>query len=48
VEPSVTPLEGAAVVMRETIYRYSNDAMGVDQVVNDYYDISFPTTGGGI
>jgi hypothetical protein len=47
VDDAVTPLEGAAVVMRETIYRYSKDAMGVDQVVNDYYDISFLTTGGG-
>ncbi len=44
---SVTPIVGTGVVMRQTLYRYSKPNGVVDQVVNDYYVVSFPTLGGG-
>jgi hypothetical protein len=41
-----TPIVGAAVGNRQTVFRYAKEG-GVDQIMNDYYVISFPTEGGG-
>ena len=40
------PLEGTAVVIRETHMRHTKKG-GVDQIIIDHYDISFPTEEGG-
>ena len=47
IDGSTTPLEGTADVTRVTLYRYSKDSMGVDQVVNDDYVVTFASEGGG-
>ncbi len=41
-----TPIEGTAIVNRDTDYRYVKPGE-VNQVINDQYVISFPTENGG-
>ncbi len=43
---SLTPITGTATVVRDTDYRYTKPG-GVDQIINDDYEFSFPTEEGG-
>jgi hypothetical protein len=47
IDGAVIPLEGTAVINRKPSIDMANQSSVVDQIVNDYYTVSFSTAGGG-